>query len=174
MKKKTITAISSLGAISGVALLATSCGTAAADKLDSKYIADVQKNGKTLTDSQIAFDTFMDRLNANGQSENAKRVKDIIKKSARWLYEKEVAGSKHLKDIREAQMTKKEKKDADLQSLKSLSDIEGSVQAQFQDQKKAFMNAHGHGYESAWKTELATNKEYGNATSDKQAIDNDG
>ncbi|CAM9131712.1 HinT-interacting membrane complex protein P80 [Mycoplasma todarodis] len=172
MKKKTITAISSLGAISGVALLATSCGTAAADKLDGKYIADARKDGKTLTDSEIAFDKFYNQLIANGQSENAKRVQDIIKKSARWLYEKEVKGSEHLKEIREAQMTKKEKKDADLQALKSLSKIESSVRSEFDDQKEAFKQAHGHGYEDAWKTELSTNKAYGNATSDKQAIDN--
>ncbi|TCG10724.1 HinT-interacting membrane complex protein P80 [Mycoplasma todarodis] len=170
MKKKTLTTLSSLGAISAVALFATSCGTSAAAKVDDGLISDFKHGDKTI--GKVALDSFYKDLVANNQSETAKKVQDIIKKSARWLYEKEVKGSEHIKDIREAQMTKKEKEDADLKSLETIEDIEKSVKAEFDDQKEAFMQAHGHGYEEAWKTELSTNKTYGNATSDEQAKDN--
>ncbi len=169
MKKKIISTLGVAGSLSTVALFAVSCGTSES-KLDSSLIADAQKDGETI--GEIAFKKFMDELVADNRTDTAKKIQDIIKKSARWLYRREVTGSEFIKRIREDQMTEKEIKKADIQSLDTIDEIEDRVSAEFEDQKEAFKNQHGHGYEEAWSKELSSNAAYGNASSDKQAIDN--
>ncbi|CAM9147958.1 HinT-interacting membrane complex protein P80 [Mycoplasma marinum] len=174
MNKKRV-AFSTLGGIltmSTVAAVAVSCGSTEETKTSEGKI-NLDGLNKTVED-------YIKSVAQTSSTAEANQVRDILEKSISFLYEKEQIASKNMKKLREESIkdyakrngndSDKAVKEADIKELESIKDITKRVKAEFDDEKDAYKNAHGYGWEKTWPAELAKNKKYSGAKSDEEAI----
>ncbi len=174
MKKNKLAmgAFGTLIAITATGAVTVSCGQEADKTNPSRDKIEFNGISKTLDD-------YIKLLNKTSTAD-ASQVRDVINKANRFLYEKEQKASVNYKKIKEQSIKDHAKrnnksetdaiKKANIKALESISKITDRVKSEFEDQKDAYKNVHGHGWEQTWPAELAKNAKYGGAKSDKEAI----